>query len=123
MKCHFVVGQKVPFIGDFSDKENEEWAVVFGIEFPKNGSVYTIRDIVVRACGSEDEAVGLLLEEVLNLPNPLHRDEDGGEKPLHECSDGEIAWCHTEFRPLDVKTADIAIFKAMLNPARTEVKA
>lgn len=117
MKCNFVVGQQVVCIADYTAAETEEWAIVFGIEFPKIGSVYTVREVVVRPYGAADEAVGILLNEILNLPNPCHRDEGGGVKPTDECFDAEIAWLHTDFRPLVSRTTDISIFEKLLTPA------
>jgi hypothetical protein len=123
MKCNFVVGQKVVCVGDYSVCEAEEWAVVFGIEFPKLGMVYTVRNLVVRPYSEDDDAVGLLLDEVLNLPNPCHRDEDGGMKPTSECFDAEMAWFHEDFRPLATERTDISIFEAMLTPKNEKVAA
>ncbi len=117
MKCNFVVGQKVVCIVDYSVADTEEWAVLFGIEFPLFGVVYTVREITIRPFGEHDEVVGILLSEILNLPNPCHRNVIGGEQPSDECFDAEIAWHQDDFRPLVSASTDISLFQEMLTPA------
>lgn len=95
----FKIGQKVVCIADYSSSYQEKWAILFGTEFPQQGQVYTVRGVNVRPY-QDDVATGILLHEILNMKNPLHRwggdvDEDD-PSIMHD----EIAWLSSDFRPL-----------------------
>lgn len=99
----FHVGQKVACVSDFGDIACKPWAVDLGIEFPVKDEVYTVRRVVQRPCGDGDTAYGILLEEVLNLPNRMDRLGEGGVIEAggpRDCGVDEVAFDVRDFRPL-----------------------
>lgn len=109
------VGMKAVFVGDFSTRKNEEWAVLYGIEFPQTDDVYTIREIVLIKHLDADYKVGIRLVEIVNPVGPSAK--DGGRVAIDELMPPqEITWCPSEFRPLVDRKKDISIFTAMLSP-------
>ena len=114
-------GMKAVFIGDFSSRTNEEWAVIYGIEFPQTNEVYTIREIVLIKHLDGDYRVGMRLLEIVNPVGPSAK--EGGRVPSDELMpQQEITWCPSEFRPLIDREADISVFTAMLSPKPAKAK-
>jgi hypothetical protein len=70
-------------------------------ELPKKGAVYTIREVflgrskaLAPKAGMSDGEVGLLLEELLNPPDPMHQHGQ------------ELGFRSTRFAPLEELTED-----------------
>lgn len=108
----FYVGQKVCFVGDNEAplsfyrgacKSND------GV-MPEYGEVYTVRSIFTQ--GARQGEYLIRLDEIDN--SRLKPFTVGGIEP------GYPARC---FRPIVERKTDISIFKAMLNPSKTEVTA
>jgi hypothetical protein len=113
----FHADQKVVCVTDFSPVAKEEWAVVFGVELPEKGKIYTIREIVEVSPEFEEEGyIGIRLKEILNMPNPCRA--AGGR-----IVDREVVFHPQDFRPLQSKTADISVFTTMLTSSKRPVEA
>jgi len=97
----FYVGQKVAL----ARKPNRVMAT-FGEAIPVFGPVYTIRDIFV--CAGQEL---LRFVEIVNEPRVYL-------EGYQECG-----FNAKYFRPITERKTSIEIFKAMLNPSKTEVEA
>jgi len=98
MKCNFVVGQKVVFVGAFSQNWKAR-AAEEGVILPVKGVVYTIRGFDPVTVNG----VFIWLNEIRNdICIPAGR---------------EYSFAAEEFRPVVDRKTDISVFKAMLTPA------
>lgn len=105
----FYIGQKIVCLVDYGPEAQTEWAVVFGVEFPQQNGVYTVRRIVCRPDENDEYFYGVMLDEVLNLPNPLHI--KGGRQPLDAAGwqePDEVAFWEDHFRPV-LKVSDFVV--------------
>lgn len=102
MKCNFVVGQKVALISDFPASERAR-ALLEGVELPRMGAIYTIRDMDVGADIWTRHLTYLRFFELRNGP--------------HVNSGVEPNFDSRGFRPVIDRPTDISVFKAMLTPA------
>lgn len=109
----FYVGQKVCAVSDPLDGHN--WFVnprhPFAAKIanqPSVGETYTVQAVFVSPI---DNIEYLRLKEVAN---PALSFTEGVMEP---------AWPASRFRPITERKTDISIFKAMLNPSKTEVTA
>lgn len=99
----FHVGQKVfCWYDGFGPRESAE--VAGAISFPEAGNTYTIREIrpTITYCGT---VIGLLLEEIVNVPLPY----------LGGVDHRELAFDQNAFRPLVEGQTDISIFTEILD--------
>lgn len=99
----FKIGQRVVFIGDYSEQAKEDWAIHLGTEMPETGGIYTVRRTVQRQNGPDDTAYGLLLEEILNLPSFCDKHGEGGiglDASRLTAAPEEVAFNARDFRPL-----------------------
>lgn len=62
----FDVGTKLVCINDKFDKE----MLPHMVSFPSNGSIYTVRDVVPAIDWDMGNTCAILLEELINPPNP-----------------------------------------------------
>jgi hypothetical protein len=95
----FVKGQKVVCINDEFPPEARKLFV----DFPKKGSIYTVRAMYIgrgsyyrHTSGQMDGEIGLLLEEVLNPRDPS----------LRQGLNGELGFNSERFAPLQADEAD-----------------
>ncbi len=83
-----IKGQRVVCVDDRFPK----WVVEFFNQLPVKGRTYTIRDVCLRRetmRGSDSATIALLLEELVNPPDPTHK---GSE---------ELAFKSERFAPLE----------------------
>ncbi|MEN0115406.1 MAG: hypothetical protein AAGD15_01680 [Agrobacterium cavarae] len=108
MKCHFVVRQKVVCI-------DADW--YRGFSPLVEGMTYTIKSVGFGMGTNPDGTISQEASvELIEQENP---DDENSRIPLR-IGKGFRA---SLFRPMAQRKTDISIFKAMLNPSRTEVPA
>lgn len=104
----FYVGQKVERLTPPSmEAMFSEYPELRSLAFPVPGSVYTIRGFC--PCMGVDR---IWLQEISNPPMLF--------RYIGMC---EVSFDPRYFRPITERKTDISIFKAMLNPSKTEVEA
>ncbi len=98
----FVKGQKVVCINDDFPPEARKLFV----DFPKKGSIYTVRAMYIgrgsyyrHESGQKDGEIGLLLEEVLNPRDPS----------LKQGLNGELGFNSERFAPLQADEAEDSV--------------
>lgn len=96
----FVKGQKVVCINDDFPPEARKLFV----DFPKKGSVYTVRAMYIgrgsyfrHESGQKDGEIGLLLEEILNPRDPS----------LKKGLNGELGFNSERFAPLETDSEEM----------------
>lgn len=122
MICPFQIGQKVVCVGDYTETSKQEWAVILDVQFPKLGSVYTIREMRPGVNGAEDESVGLVLDELENSEHPTSI-LGGVDIDERRTVKQEPAFDWRDFRPLNETKSDISIFTSLLSPSKQPVPA
>lgn len=75
----------------------------FGVEVPKQDSLYTIRDVIINSSGEN----GLLLDQIINPKVPI-------KHPLLGIAEMEPNWNIERFRMLDESKIDIIKVKQSL---------
>lgn len=119
----FSVGQKVVCIFDFSEFAAQPWADQLCIEMPVKGAIYTVRRVVQRIqCG--DGVYGIMVAEILNMPNALDKGGEGGNIRYDSgrlmAEPDEIAFDSAAFRPIVTaeNEAEVAEAKALTQAAK-----
>lgn len=99
----FYVGQKVIRVDALSTNGSGDIELV-------EGQVYTIARVVSEV-------------SVYKTPKTPRRHSQGVGFVLGELRNRSVPFAATRFRPIVERKTDISIFKAMLNPSKTEVSA
>ena len=117
MECNFHAGQKVVFVPvpeptEYQLLVKKTW-LDHGFIIPVEGVIYTVRSIGMGMNHIDGEVPVIFLNEIRNKKVPLF-----GRAGL-----GEPGFSPINFRPVIERKTDISVFKAMLNPSKSQVSA